>query len=131
MIEHPNSLLMHHCLQAANEGDRHTLLALWAPDIVLHVRGMSTYRDDIKGPDDILDYLSKMGGVGVTGLKIEVDDVMVSSERAAMICHTYAELDDRTIDADFVVIAEILGRRIQKITTVPMDPDRVTELWSI
>ena len=25
MIEHPNSLLLHHCLQAANAGDRQTL----------------------------------------------------------------------------------------------------------
>ena len=57
MIEHPNSLLMHHCLQAAREGDRNTLRALWAPDIVWHVKGRNPWRGEIKGVDNILDGL--------------------------------------------------------------------------
>ncbi len=129
MIEHPNSLLMHHCLQAANDGDRQTLRALWAPDIVWHVKGATPWQGDIKGADNVLDHLAKIGDIGLTGLRTEVEDVMVSNKRASMICHTYAEIGDRVLDADFLVIADILSRRIQSITSVPIDPERVAEFW--
>jgi ketosteroid isomerase-like protein len=129
MIEHPNSLLMHHCLQAANDGDRQTLRALWAPDIVWHVKGATPWQGDIKGADNVLDHLAKIGHIGLTGLRTEVEDVMVSNERASMICHTHAEIGDRVLDADFLVIADILSRRIQSFTSVPIDPERVAEFW--
>jgi hypothetical protein len=129
MIEHPNSLLVHHCLQAANEGDRQTLRALWAPDIVWHVKGASPWQGDIKGADNVLEHLATIGSIGLTGVRTEVEDVMVSNERASMICHTHAEIGDRILDADFLVIADIFSRRIQSITSVPIDPDRLAEFW--
>jgi ketosteroid isomerase-like protein len=129
MIEHPNSLLVHHCLQAASEGDRETLRALWAPDIVWHIKGRSPWRGDVKGADRILEYLAEIGSIGVAGLHTEVEDVMVSNDRAAMICHARATIGDRLIDADYLIIANINGRRIQEITSVPVDPDRAAEFW--
>lgn len=129
MIEHPNALLVHHCLQAANEGDRFTLRRLWAPDIVWHIKGGSPWKYDIKGADEILEHLAKIGSFGTSGIRTEVNDVMVSNERASMICHVYAEVGDRVLDADFLVITDIIGRRIQAITSVPIDPDRVTDFW--
>ena len=129
MIEHPNSLLVHHCLQAAKEGDRQTLRALWAPDIVWHIKGRSPWRGDVKGADRILEYLSEIGSIGVAGLHTEVEDVMISNDRAAMICHAHAKIGDRVLDADYLIIANIIGRRIQEITSVPVDPDRAAEFW--
>jgi ketosteroid isomerase-like protein len=129
MIEHPNSLLMHHCLQAANEGDRQTLRALWAPDIVWHIKGANPGQGDIKGVENVLDFLAKVGEVGIDGLRTEVEDVMVSNARASILCHTYAEIGNRVLDADFLVIADIIDRRIQTITSVPVDPDRLANFW--
>jgi len=129
MIEHPNSLLMHHCLQAANDGDRQTLRALWAPDIVWHIKGAGPWQGDIKGADNVLEHLAMLGNLGLAGLHTEVEDVMVSDQRASMICHASAEVGDRVLDADFLVIAEIISRRIQTITTVAIDPDRVANFW--
>ena len=129
MIEHPNSLLMHHCLQAANEGDRQTLRALWAPDIVWHIKGAGPWQGDIKGADNVLEHLAMLGSFGLAGLHTKVEDVMVSSRRASMICHASAEIGERVLDADFLVIAEIIGRRIQSITSVPIDPDGVAAFW--
>lgn len=130
MIEHPNSLLVHHCLQAANEGDRQTLRALWAPDIVWHLKGIGPLQRDIKGVDNVFEYLAQIGEIGTVGLRTEVEDVMVSNRRAAMICHAYAEIGDRVLDGDFLVIADIMSRRVQEITTVPIDPDRVAAFWA-
>ena len=129
MIEHPNSLLVHHCLQAANEGDRPTLRALCAPDIVWHIKGRSPWRGEVKGADRILEHLAEIGSIGRIGLQTEVEDVMVSNERAAVLCHAYAEIGDRVLDVDYIIFAKIVGRRIQEITSVPVDPDRAAEFW--
>ncbi len=129
MIEHPNSLLVHHCLQAAQAGDWVTLRALWAPDIVWHIKGASPWQGDIKGADNVLEHLAKIGNLGSAGIHTKIEDVMVSHKRASLICHTYAEIGDRVLDADFLVIAEIINRRIQTITSIPIDPDRVAEFW--
>ena len=130
MIEHPNSLLLHHCLQAANSGDRQTLRALWADDIVWHVKGAGPWQGEIKGADAIFEYLADLGEVGSVGFHTEVEDVMVSPRRAAGICHSNAEVGERALDASFLFIATIVDRRIQEVVTVPMDPDRVQEFWA-
>jgi ketosteroid isomerase-like protein len=130
MIEHPNSLLLHQCLQAANVGDRQTLRALWADDIIWHVKGAGPWHGEIKGAEDIFEYLADVGEIGTAGIHTEIEDVMVSNRRAAVICHSSAEMGDRALDASFLFIATIIDRRIQEVITVPIDPERVAEFWN-
>jgi ketosteroid isomerase-like protein len=130
MIQHPNALLVHQCLQAANAGDRQTLRALWADDIVWRVKGAGPWQGDIKGPDEIFDYLATLGDVGQVGFNTVVEDLMVSNSRAAVLCQANAQLGDRVLDASFLLIATIVSRRIQEIVTVPLDPERVAEFWN-
>ena len=130
MFEHPNSLLLHHCLQAANAGDRQTLRALWADDIVWHVKGTGPWQGEIKGAENVFDYLADLGEVGTVGFHTEFDDVMVSSRSASVICHSRAEIGNKHLDASFLFIAKIVDRRISEVTTVPIDPERVSEFWS-
>jgi len=130
MIEHPNALLVHQCLQAANAGDRQTLRALWADDILWRVKGAGPWQGDIKGPDEIFEYLASLGEVGQVGFSTAVEDVMVSNTRAAVLCQGKASLGDRTLDASYLLIATVVSRRIQEIVTVPLDPERVAEFWS-
>lgn len=135
MIEHPNSLLLHHCLQAANLGDRDTLRELWSQDIVWRVGGAgpSPWHDEnggeIKGADDIFEYLADLGDVGPSGVHTEIEDVMVSNERAAVLCRSTAEQSDRSLDTNYLLIAKITNRRIQEVVSVPIDPDRVATFW--
>lgn len=129
MINHPNSLLVHHCLKAAGEGDHETLRLLWAPDIVWDIKGQSPWHGEVNGADRILDYLSEIGRIGAGGLHAEVRDILISDDRAAMICRAHAELGNQVLDADYVIIANIMGRRIQRITSVPVDPENATEFW--
>lgn len=129
MTEHPNSLLLHHCLQAANAGDRETLRALWAEDIVWHVKGAGPWQGEIKGADDIFEYLADLGETGTVGFHTEIDDVLVSNERAAVLCRSSAELGSRNLDARFLVVARIIDRRVQEIVTVPIEPERVAAFW--
>ena len=130
MIQHPNALLVHQCLQAANAGDRQTLRAIWADDIVWHVKGAGPWHGDIKGPDEIFDYLATLGEVGQVGFRTEVEDVMVSNTHASVLCQAKAQLGDRVLDASYLLIASIAAGRIQEIVSVPIDPERVAGFWS-
>ena len=129
MIEHRSSLLVHHCLHAAHDGDRETLRALWAPDIAWHIKGRSPWSGTVKGADRIMEYLAEIGRIGKLGLQTKIEDVMVSNDRAAMICHVQAEIGNRVLDADYLIIAKILARRVHEITSVPVDPDRAAQFW--
>ena len=84
MIEHPNSFLVHQCLQAVNGGDTETLRALWADDIVWHVKGKSPWQGEITGPDAIFEYLAQLGEMGAGDYNVEVEDVMIGAGLAAI-----------------------------------------------
>ncbi|MFO0690728.1 MAG: nuclear transport factor 2 family protein [Myxococcota bacterium] len=129
MIQHPNALLVHQCLQAANVGDRQTLRALWADDIVWRVQGAGPWQGEIKGPDEIFEYLGSLGAVGQAGFNTAVEDVMVSNTRASVLCQAWAQLGDRVLDASYLLIASIAAGRIQEIVSVPIDPERVAAFW--
>lgn len=130
MIQHPNALLVHQCLQAANAGDRQTLRALWADDIVWHVKGAGPWQGEIKGPDEIFEYLSALGEVGQVGFRTDIEDVMVSHTHASVLCQGRAQVGDRILDASYLLIATIIAGRIQEIVSVPIDPDQVSEFWN-
>jgi ketosteroid isomerase-like protein len=129
MIEHPNSLLVHQSIQAVQRGDTETLRALWAEDLVWRVRGTSPWQGDIHGIDAIFDYLAEVGESG-SGYDTSIEDVMISSARAAILCHIKAEVAGRTLDADYVLLCRIAHRRIQEIISLPLDPDRIGEFWA-
>jgi hypothetical protein len=38
-------------------------------------------------------------------------------------------MGDRVLDASYLMIATIVGRRVQEIVTVPIDPERVADFW--
>ena len=130
MIEHPNSLLLHHCLQAASHGDRQTLRALWADDIVWHVMGTEDHQGEIKGADEIFEYLADIGELGGIGVETEVEDIMISHRRAAVIFRSRASRRGNDLDARFLVVATIDDRRISRLMSLPMDPSRVEAFWT-
>ena len=130
MIEHPNSLLLHHCIQAANAGDRHTLRSLWAEDIVWQVKGSGPWAGELKGADEIFEYLADLGDYGNLGFHVEVEDILVSAQGAAVVCHSHAEKGDRILDARYLLVTSVTDRRIQTVTSVPIDPDRDSAFWA-
>ena len=129
MIEHPNALLVQQCLQAVSDGDRQTLHALWADDITWTVKGESPWKGEIKGLDEICEYLASLGEVGRVGFNADVEDVMVSNTSAAVMLKGHAEMGDDVLDASYLLMAQIVSRKIQKVVTVPVDADRVARFW--
>ncbi len=131
MIEHPNSFLVHQCLQAVSSGDTQTLRALWAEDIVWHVKGNSPWQGEIRGPDAIFEYLSQLGEMGAGDYNIEVEDVMIGEERAAISLTVKASVKGRALEARLILLARIAGSRIHEVITIPIDEDRVEAFWQI
>ncbi len=131
MIEHPNSFLVHQCLQAVSSGDTETLRALWAEDIVWHVKGKSPWQGEIRGPDAIFEYLAQLGEMGSGDYNIEVEDVMIGEERAAISLTVTASSEGRALEARMILLARIAGRRIHEVITLPIDADRVESFWQI
>lgn len=130
MTEHPNALLLHHAIQAADAGDTQTLRAIWADDIVWHVKGTGPLQGEIKGVDEVFEYLADLGELGDDGVHTEVEDVLVSHRRAAAICRTQATRGAHSLETSFIVIATIVDRRIQRLVTIPVDADHLESFWS-
>jgi len=128
MIEHPNSLLIHQCLQAVTDGDTDTLRALWDENIVFHVAGASPWHGEIKGVEAVFEYLAVVGEAG-SSVDTSIGDVMVSNHRASLICHVKAQAGSRTLDTEYVLIARIGRRRIQEVWSIPLEPERVAAFW--
>ena len=93
MIEHQNSFLVHQCLAALSSGDTETLRSLWADDIVWHTKGPSPWNGELKGVDEIFDFLGSLGDVGADGYHIDIEDVMIGEERASIVLNIKASLD--------------------------------------
>lgn len=131
MTEHPNVLLVHQCLQAVSEGDRQTLRALWAEDITWTVKGQSPWKGEIKGLDEICEYLASLGEVGRIGFNLDVEDVMVSNTSAAVVLQGHAEVGEDVLDASYLVMAKIVRRKIQEVVTLPIDAESVAGFWKL
>ncbi len=129
MIDHPNSFLVHQCLQAVSSGDTQTLRALWAEDIVWHVEGASPWHGSFRGPDAIFDYLSELGEVGASGYQIDIEDVLIGDERVAIVLNVKAAYDGHSLDSNFILLARVGGRRVHEVVTVPVDAAEVAAFW--
>jgi ketosteroid isomerase-like protein len=131
MIEHPNSFLVHQCLQAVSSGDTATLRALWAEDIVWHVTSKSPWQGEIRGPDAIFEYLAQLGEMGSGDYNFEVDDVMIGEERAAISLTVTSSVENRDHEASIILLARIAGRRVHEIIAIPIDTDRAQSFSQI
>jgi len=129
MIEHQNSFLVHQCLQAVSNGDTETLRALWADDIVWQTRGPSPWERELKGADEIFEFLAHLGDIGADGYEIDIEDVMIGEERAAIVLNIRAARAGRNLDTNFVLLARLLGRRVHEVITIPIDADHVADFW--
>ena len=130
MIEHQNSFLVHQCLAAVNSGDTDTLRAFLADDIVWQTFGESPWQGEFKGPDQILEYLGRLSETNPEDYKFDIDDIMIGEERAALALAVRVAHGGKTLEAKYVLLARIVGRRVHEILVAPLDSDRVRDFWS-
>ena len=92
--------------------------------------GAGPHQGEIKGPDQIFEYLADLGDLGQSGVETEIEDILISSRRAAVVCRSQATRGEQELNASFLVIATIEDRRIQRMMSIPMDANRVEAFWT-
>jgi ketosteroid isomerase-like protein len=115
--------------EAVARSDREGLGRLCAPGLVWHASGRGKWAGTQRGLDAVFEYLAALGEAA-DEFASEVQDVLVSDRRAAVLFHVSGRRQGKTLDTDFVLIFEIEDGRIRRISSVPRDQLSVDEFWA-
>lgn len=114
--------------EAAARGDRETLQRLCADDLVWHASGRGQWSGSKQGLDAVLEYLAAIGEAS-DEFWSDLQDVLVSDRRAAVLFRVTGERGDKRLETDFILMFEIEGDLIRKISSIPRDQLAVDEFW--
>jgi ketosteroid isomerase-like protein len=114
--------------EAAARGDRDTLQRLCAPDLVWHASGRGRWSGAKQGLDAVFEYLAAIGEAS-DEFWSELQDVLVSDRRAAVLFRVTGERMDRRLETDFILLFEIEDGLIRKLWSIPRDQLAVDEFW--
>lgn len=128
MIDHPNSLLARQSWDAVAESDVETLRALWSEDIVWHVTANNRWHGDHVGMEEVLEYLAQIGDAGDT-YDSSLDDVLVSSDRIAMISSVKTRRGSRELETTYMLLARVRDGQIVEMWTLPFEPVKSDAFW--
>jgi ketosteroid isomerase-like protein len=115
--------------QAAARGDRDTLERLCAPGLVWEASGRGRWAGDKKGLDEVFGYLAAIGEDSDEFFS-ELQDVLVSDSRAAVLFHVSGNREGKVLDTDFILLFDIQAGRIERIRSIPRDQLAVDEFWA-
>ncbi len=115
--------------QAAARGDRETLERLCAPGMVWEASGRGRWAGARKGLDEVFAYLAALGEASDEFFS-ELQDVLVSDRRAAVLFHVSGRREGKALETDFILLFDIEGGRITRIHSVPRDQLAVDEFWA-
>jgi ketosteroid isomerase-like protein len=115
--------------EAAARGDRDTLQRLCAPDLVWHSSGRGRWSGDQEGLGAVLDYLAAIGEAS-DEFWSDLQDVLVSDRRAAVLFRVTGERAGKRLETDFILLFEIEAGLIRQLWSIPRDQLAVDEFWS-
>jgi len=130
MIDHPNSRLAHQAWQAVADSDVETLKALWSPDIVWHVTANNQWHGDHIGHENVLEYLAQVGESGDT-YDANLEDVLVSDERIAMVCSVKTRRGEHELESSFMLFSRVQNGQIAEVWSLSFDPVTVDAFWKL
>jgi ketosteroid isomerase-like protein len=79
--------------------------------------------------DAVFEYLSALGEAA-DEFSSELQDVLVSDRRAAVLFRVRGSRRGKTLETDFILLFEIEGGRIRRLWSVPRDQLAVDEFWA-
>ena len=130
MAEHPHVALAERAWQAVAHSDIEGLRDIFADEVVWHATGRNPWAGDHRGFEAILDYLADVGD-RTDEFDARLDDVLVSPERILMIFHAAAQVGDRKLDVDYMLLARVSNGRVGEVWTSPMDPAAIDLFWGL
>lgn len=115
--------------EAAARGDRARLEEICAEDLVWHASGRGRWSGSKQGLDAVFEYLGALGE-NADEFSSELQDVLVSASRAAVLFHVSGHREGRSLETDFILLFDIEDGLIRRIWSIPRDQLAVDEFWS-
>jgi ketosteroid isomerase-like protein len=128
-MNHPNRKIAEQAWEAVATSDVAALRELWAEDIVWHVTARNPWMGDHVGADAVLEYLAQVGEAGET-YDSSLEDVLVSDDRALLVCQVSARRGGRRVDTWQCMLARIAGGKIAEVWTLPLEPNALAAFWN-
>ncbi|MCG8590080.1 MAG: nuclear transport factor 2 family protein [Proteobacteria bacterium] len=129
MIRHPNADLARKTWEAISSGDVDAVTGTLSEDIVWHVATPGRFAGDHVGLEKALEYLASIGEL-VDEFDARLVDVLVSEDRALLLCRVRAQREGKQLDMDFQFLARLQDDRIVELWTLPHDPGAAGAFWA-
>ena len=114
---------------AVSAGDVNAIHSLVTEDVVWHASGRGARAGDFHGPSGILDYLAGIGE-SAEDFDVDLDDILIGSERVALLFRVFGRREGRLLEAGFVLLMRTEAERIAEIWSIARDQHAVDEFWA-
>jgi ketosteroid isomerase-like protein len=114
---------------AVSKGDVERVERLCSPDLVWHTSGRGPRAGTVRGREQVLDHLGRIGE-DADQFESTLEDVMVGPRYAALVYHVTGLRGDQRLESDWVLLLRISEGRLAEAWSIPRDQYAVDEFWS-
>jgi ketosteroid isomerase-like protein len=127
--EHPNVTVMKALWAAVAEGDPELVREYLSEDVEWHAQGTHAQTGEFRGPDQVLDYLARLGEAA-DDLVSDLKEIYHSESGAVAWYHVTARRELKRLDMDMLLQTWIENGLVVRARTVPTDQHRNDLFWS-
>ena len=125
----PHSWLAHRVWDATARGDVDSLLQIYAPDVVMWVRGRNPLCGEYKGSTALLEQFARSAEL-VDELCLDLLEIYSSEDGALIRYRVEATRGEHRLDAEFHLSFRVGAGRIHEVEIVSTDQDRADAFWN-
>lgn len=125
-----NEALVRQIFDAFARKEGFALRGLFAEDAVWRVPGRGVMAGEYRGRDAIFRFLARLPKETSGTYRSELQDVLVSDERAAALYRARGTRHGRTLELDQVLLFLIDGGLVREVLALPSDPDAFEAFWA-
>ena len=124
----PHRQLAHRVWDATARGDVDSLLQIYAPDVVMWVRGRNPLCGEYKGTTAVLEQFARFAE-RVDELRSDLLEIYSSEDGALIRYRVEATRGEHHLDAEFHLSFRVAAGRIYEVEIVASDPERTDAFW--
>ncbi len=128
--ENPLVVAYFRMIRAFNENDLDAVRALLHEDVVYTIPGSSPIAGTARGVAEHLAQLKSARVLSNNTLRLDPTDVVASAKRLFVYGRITAQLGDRRLDSEHLVVFRFEGGRIVEGRTVPIDLYEFDAFWA-
>lgn len=128
--DHPNVALLRVFYQAARRGDRNSLAAVVAGDVVWHLPGGGPLAGDHRGIEAVFRAMRAFAERSAGTIRVEVHDILANDEHGVALLQATAQRGGKRYDMREVDIFHVRGGRIAEFWSFSEDQRLTDEFWS-